>query len=133
MRVYLAVPLISHRSLSRTKLMAAAIQAAGHEVASPWNLEPTEVARPSAANIFDRDRKGSEAAEVMVADATHPSTGVGMEIMAAYKAGRRIIIVSKRGRRISKMLEDMDRKAWIQYGSSSELYDSLLRELKDAR
>jgi hypothetical protein len=80
-------------------------------------------------NVFDRDRLGSENADVMVADVTDPSTGVGMEVMAAYKAGKRIILVSKRGRRVSKMLEDMDRKERLEYNEESEIYEGLLRML----
>ena len=130
MRVYLAVPLISNRSIGRTRLMAKAIRDSGHEVASPWNLEPTEVSAPSTANVFERDRLGSELADIMVADVTDPSTGVGMELMAAYKAGRRIILVSKKGRRISKMLEDMDGKVRIEYDEEPEIYDRLLTALR---
>lgn len=130
MKVYLAVPLISNRSIDRARLMAKAISDSGNVVASPWNLDPTEVSSPAAVNIFDRDRKGSEDADVMVADVTSPSTGVGMEIMAAYKAGRRIILVSRRGNRISKMLEDMDRKEGLVYSEESEIYERLLRMLQ---
>ena len=109
--------------------MARAIRDAGHELASPWNLEPTEVSSPSALNVFERDRVGSETADVMVADVTDPSTGVGMEVMAAYKAGRRIILVRKKGRRISTMLEDMDSKEVVVYGSEQDIYDSLVQLL----
>lgn len=110
--------------------MARAIRDSGNTVASPWNLDPLEVSAPSAVNVFDRDRLGSESADVMVADVTDPSTGVGMEVMAAYKAGRRIILVSKRGRRVSKMLEDMDGKERLEYKDESEIYEGLLRKLR---
>jgi nucleoside 2-deoxyribosyltransferase len=130
LKVYLAVPLISNRSIDRARLMAKAISDSGNVVASPWNLDATEVSSPAAVNIFDRDRKGSENADVMVADVTSPSTGVGMEIMAAYKAGRRVILVSRKGNRISKMLEDMDRKERLDYREESEIYERLLRMLQ---
>jgi len=110
--------------------MAKAIKDSGHEVASPWNLDPNEVSSPSVANVFERDRVGSESADVMVADATDPSTGVGMEVMAAYKAGRRIIIVSKKNKKISKMLEDMNRKERIEYNAEAEIYQKLLGLLR---
>ena len=130
MKVYLAVPLVSNRSINRARLMAKAIRDSGNVVASPWNLDPLEVSSPGAVNVFDRDRIGSENAEVMVADVTDPSTGVGMEVMAAYKAGRTIILVSKRGRRVSKMLEDMDRKEKLEYTEESEIYEELFRMLR---
>jgi hypothetical protein len=110
--------------------MGKAIRDSGHVLASPWNLDPLEVSAPSSLNVFDRDKIGSENADVMVADVTSPSTGVGMEIMAAYKAGKRIILVSKRGKRISTMLEDMDRKEVFEYTKESEIYEGLLRMLQ---
>jgi hypothetical protein len=130
LKVYLAVPLVSGRSIDRAQLMAKAIRDSGNVVASPWNLDPLEVSSPGVVNVFDRDRTGSENADVMVADVTSPSTGVGMEVMAAYKAGRRIILVSKRGKRISRMLEDMDRKERLEYTEESEIYEGLLRMLR---
>jgi nucleoside 2-deoxyribosyltransferase len=130
LKVYLAVPLVSNRSIERARLMGKAIRDAGHEVASPWNLEPSEVSTRSSVNIFERDRTGSEEADVMVADVTDPSTGVGMEVMAAYKARRRIILVSKRGKRISTMLEDMDGKERVEYSNESEIYEGLLKALQ---
>ena len=130
MKVYLAVPLVSNRSIERARLMAKAIRDAGHEVASPWNLDPMEVSAPSAVNVFERDRTGSETCDVMVADVTDPSTGVGMEVMAAYKARRRIILVSKRGRRVSTMLEDMDGKQRVEYDEELEIYQKLVSLLQ---
>ncbi len=129
MKVYLAVPLVENRSLERTRLMARAVADAGHEVASPWNLSPTEVSIRSTVNIFQRDRAGSRGADVIVADVTTPSIGVGMELMAAYDAGRRIILVSRKGKRISTMLEDMDGKEKIEYESEPEIYLKLLERL----
>jgi nucleoside 2-deoxyribosyltransferase len=130
MRVYLAVPLVSNRAIGRARTMAEAIRDAGHELTSPWNIEPTEVASPSALNVFKRDRDGSRAADVLVADATDPSTGVGMEVMAAYDAGRRVILVRRRGKRISAMLEHMDRKELLEYEDESEIYEGLRKLLR---
>lgn len=130
MKVYLAVPLISNRSIERARAMAKAIRDSGHEVTSPWNLNPLETSAPTAVNIFQRDRNGSMAADVMVADATSPSTGVGMELMAAYDAGKRIIVVSKKGNRVSTMLEHMDGKEMLVYEGENDLYEGLVRLLK---
>jgi len=110
-------------------MMAKAISDSGHVVASPWNLDPSEVATPSAVNVFERDRLGSESCDIMVADVTHPSTGVGMEVMAAHNAGRRIILVARKGRLVSKMLEDMDGKEWLRYDVETEIYPELLKLL----
>lgn len=131
MKVYLAVPMITNRALSRAKLMARAIADSGNELTSPWVLGQIEGAA-SPVNVFHRDRIGSETCDLLVADVTEPSIGVGMEIMAAYKSGRRIVLVTKRGNMTSRMLQHMDGKDALEYEDESEVYDGLRRLLETA-
>jgi 2'-deoxynucleoside 5'-phosphate N-hydrolase len=128
-KVYLSVPMISNRALSRANLMAKAIADAGHEVSSPWVLGPIEKSDRSVTDVFQRDKKATEDSDAIVADVTDPSIGVGMELMAAYLAGRRIIILVKRGKVTSRMLMHMDRKETIEYDAEEEIYPALLRLL----
>ena len=130
MKVYLSVPMIANRALARAKLMAKAIEDSGNEVASPWVLGPIERSDPSTVNIFQRDREGSENCDVLVADVSEPSIGVGMEIMAAYKAGRRVVIVARKGRVTSQMLRHMDRKEMLEYDNDDEVYSALRAVLR---
>ena len=131
MKVYLSVPMIANRALSRARLMARAITDSGNELTSPWVLgQMGETA--SAVNVFHRDRIGSETCDVLVADVTEPSIGVGMEIMAAYKAGRRIVLVTKKGNVTSRMLQHMDRGETVEYVDESEVYEGLTRLLENA-
>ena len=109
--------------------MARAIADSGNELTSPWVLGQIEGAG-SHVNVFHRDRIGSETSDILVADVTEPSVGVGMEIMAAYKAGRRILIVSKMGNLTSRMLQHMDNKENLEYTDESEVYDGLVRMLE---
>ena len=133
MKVYLSVPMISNRALPRAHLLAKAIRESGHEVSSPWVLGPIESPTPSATNVFRRDMEGAENSDILVADVTEPSTGVGMEIMAADKAGRRIIRVEKRGCVTSRMLSHMDPKEAIEYDLDEEAYLGLKRALLGGR
>ena len=129
MKVYLSVPMIANRALERARLMAKAIEDSGNEVTSPWVLGGIEqVASP--VNVFERDRVGSETCDVLVADVTAPSIGVGMEIMAAHKAGRRIILVSRKGNVTSRMLQQMQGKETLEYERDPELYGGLKRLLE---
>jgi len=123
-KVYLSVPMIANRALSRAELMAKAIEDSGNELTSPWVLGQTEKSL-SSVNVFERDRIGSETCEVLVADVTEPSIGVGMEIMAAYKAGRAIVLVAKKGNLTSRMLQHMDGKETLEYEDESEVYEGL--------
>ena len=131
MKVYLSVPMITNRALSRAKLMAKAIADSGNELTSPWVLGQIEGVS-STVNVFHRDRIGSETSDILVADVTEPSIGVGMEIMAAYKAGRKVFIVFRRGSVTSRMLLHMDNKDTLEYTDESEVYDGLRRMLESA-
>ena len=112
--------------------MARAIHDAGHQVTSPWVLGPIERSNPSVVNVFHRDKEGAEGCDILVADVSEPSIGVGMEIMAAYKSGRRVIVVAKRGNVTSRMLQHMDRKETLEFDDDGELYAGLTRLLQNA-
>jgi hypothetical protein len=121
--------MIANRALERARLMAKAIEDSGHEITSPWVLGPLEKSSYSATNVFQRDMNGAEECDILVADVSDPSIGVGMEIMAAYKAGRRVITVVKKGKVTSRMLLQMDQKEVLEYDDESELYPGLKRLL----
>ncbi len=129
MKVYLSVPMIANRSLPRAAAMARAIVDAGHTISSPWVLGPIERRNVAAVNIFHRDKDATEASDALVADVTDPSIGVGMEIMAAYKSGKRIILLAKKGKVTSGMLADMDHKETVEYEREDDVYLLLLRAL----
>jgi len=116
--------MIANRSLERARLMAKAIEDSSNEVTSPWVLGQIEKST-SQVNVFERDRIGSETCDVLVADVTDPSIGVGMEIMAAYKAGRKVVIVAKKGNVTSRMLQHMDGKETLEYEDDTEVYERL--------
>ena len=129
LKVYLSVPMIANRALDRARLMAKAIADAGHEVSSPWVLGPVERTDSKAVNVFQRDREGAEESDVLVADVSEPSIGVGMEIMAAYRSGRRIILVEKKGKVVSRMLTHMDGAEQVLYDRDEDVYGALVRLL----
>lgn len=129
MRVYLSVPMIANRALERAHLMAKAIEDSGHVVTSPWVLRPISSSDPSAVNVFERDKAGAEGCDILVADVTEPSIGVGMEIMAAYKSGRRVVLVMKKGSVTSRMLQHMEKKETVEYEKDDEVYAGLTRIL----
>ena len=125
MKVYLSVPMIANRALDRARLLARAIEDSGNQVTSPWVLGPIGEPGPSVVNVFHRDREGAETCDALVADVSEPSVGVGMEIMAAYKARKRIILLVRKGKVVSRMLQHMDRKETIEFGRDEEVYGAL--------
>lgn len=130
MRVYLSVPMIANRELGRAKLMADAVREAGHQVSSPWVLGKVENPNPADLNLFDRDKRGAEDCDLLLADVSMPSIGVGMEIMAAHKAGRRVLVVAKRGSVVSRMLLHMRDKDMIEFDGDADLKASILSALQ---
>ena len=130
MKVYLSVPMIANRALERALLMAKAIRDSGHEVTSPWVLGPIENLDPKSVNVFRRDLEGAEKCDAIVADVTVPSIGVGMEIMAAYKAGKRIILLEKRGSVTSRMLSHMEGKEVVEFEKEEDVYEGILGLLR---
>ena len=131
LKVYLSVPMVANRALDRANLMAKAIRDSGNQVASPWVLGALENPDRSVTNIFQRDKGGVEESDAIVADVTEPSIGVGMELMAAYNSGKRIVIVARKGRVTSRMLDHMDRKEILEYEAESEIYQGLMRVLRE--
>jgi 2'-deoxynucleoside 5'-phosphate N-hydrolase len=129
LKIYLSVPMIANRALGRAKLMAKALEDSGHEVSSPWVLGPVERSGRTGVDVYQRDTQGAEQCDLLVADVSEPSIGVGMEIMAAHKAGKKVVLVVKRGRVISRMLQHMDNREFVEYGGEDDLYESLRRAL----
>ncbi len=129
MKVYLAVPLVANRALDRAALMAKAIQESGHVLTSPWVLGALEAPTPAKVNVFDRDLAGAQDCDVLVADVSSPSTGVGMEVMAAHLAGKRIVLAWKRGATVSHMLRHMKGKEVVEFEDEGELVRGLLSAL----
>ena len=129
MRVYLSVPIIASRDVSRAKAMARAIADAGHELSSPWVLEPSRGENASALDVFRRDKEGVESSDAIVADVSNPSTGVGMEVMAAHYRGKRVIVVASRGSLVSRMLTHLEPKEIVEFDGNEDLYLNLRRVL----
>jgi hypothetical protein len=129
LKVYLSVPMIANRDLPRARLIARAITDAGHVITSPWVLGPVEGADRDVTDIFQRDTRAAEGSDAIVADVTEPSIGVGMEIMAAHKAGRRVILVAKKGKATSRMLSHMGGTETVEYTDEAEIYTALRRVL----
>ena len=125
MKVYLSVPIVANRNAERAKAMGRAIVDAGHEITSPWVLEPFQGPAGSAPDVFGRDKRGVETSDVVVADVSSPSIGVGMEVMAAHILGKRIVVVIARGSVVSRMLTQMEPKETIEFDGNEDLYREL--------
>ena len=113
--------------------MHRAIVDSGHELTSPWVLGSGEGKGGDRVNVFSRDKTAVELSEAIVADVSAPSTGVGMEIMAARQHGKRIILAMQKGSVVSRMLLQMDRKEVLEFTDDRDLYAGLRRLLETGK
>jgi len=54
--------------------------------------------------VFDRDMRMLKEADMLIADITNPSLGVGYEICEAVRMGKPVMVFFKRGSRVSKLI-----------------------------
>jgi hypothetical protein len=113
--------MINNRNLERSRLIAEVIEQTGHKLISPWVLGEVESANPDKVNVFERDKEGAEKCDMLIADVTMPSTGVGMEIMAAYYARKKIILLAQKQARVSRMLLHMKGPILVEFDTDEEL------------
>jgi len=95
----------------------------GHEVLTA-HLAKTETlaveADVSPQAVFKRDIAWVDAAEVVVAEVSTPSHGVGYEIAYAVMRGKRVLCLAREGVKVSKMITGNDRLMFARYGEERE-------------
>jgi len=80
-----------------------ALEKAGFEILDPWVVEGKELSK-NPREIFERDVALLRSAELVVAEVSMPSLGVGMELMLAKELGKRVIICYRKGAEVSLMV-----------------------------
>jgi nucleoside 2-deoxyribosyltransferase len=128
MKIYLAVPIIAHRQLENAKTIAQIIRNLGHELVSDWVINENPDFLLPAQKVFQRDLNGVKNCHVLVAEISHGSHGVGMEVMAAYLYGKPIIFVCEEKTTISHMIQGVPNAIFLNYNS----YDDMAVKLRIA-
>lgn len=101
MKVYLAAPMLGVRgALGVVRELAAALREWGHTILTPHVLEDVlDVERGlSPEEVYRRDTALLEEADVVVAEVSYPSLGVGFEIAYALLKGKRVVALCEEGR-----------------------------------
>ena len=127
-KIYLAVPIINYYNQDLTKRLADLILELGFELSSPWVLSGMDV-DISPKEVFVRDTMGVKSSDIILAEVSKPSHGVGMEIMLAYMEGKRIILLAKKDVKLSALLEGIKDAVIIRYEDKEELLEKLRKEL----
>jgi len=119
MKIYFSCSLTGGRADQPTyAALVGALQAGGHNVltahlADPAVLESESAHSPEA--VYARDLAWLEDADVLVAEVSTPSHGVGYEVAYAVLSGKRVICLAREGLRVSKMLTGNPRLTFVWY------------------
>lgn len=137
MRIYLAAPMLGvRRALRVVRRVASALEKAGHVILTPHVLdEVLDVEKGiSPREVYERDVRLMEEAEVLVAEVSYPSLGVGFEIAYSLLRGKPVIALCDEERLVktSALIRGVANPKFrlLTYGSAEEAVEKLLQELR---
>ena len=137
MRVYLAAPMLGVRdALPTVRAIAAKLAEEKHEILTPHVIEDTSDVdrglRPE--DIYERDVRLLEASDVVVAEISYPSLGVGFEIAYALLRGKKVVALCEEERleKTSALIRGIKQPNFklIVYRNSEEATRKLIDELR---
>ncbi|MGC8972358.1 MAG: nucleoside 2-deoxyribosyltransferase [bacterium] len=129
-KVYLAVPIVNFYNSTLTSLLGRILTELGFEISSPWVLSGKDVGK-TPKEIFFRDINAVKDSDILLAEISMPSHGVGMEIMQAYVNNKRIILVAREDANISFLVRGIPNAIFLEYKDHSELEEKLRKILKE--
>ena len=121
MKAYLSVPIIMNRNISLARTLAEVISSCHLIIVSQWVLTDDPVYALSPEFVYKRDIDALDGSDVIVADISSPSVGVGMEIMYANMHRKMVICAHERGKPLSRLLRGMPNKIIVDYDTLDEL------------
>ncbi|MCX8180017.1 MAG: nucleoside 2-deoxyribosyltransferase [Thermofilaceae archaeon] len=137
MKVYLAAPMLGVRkALGTVKALAKALTEEGYMLLTPHVIdEVLDVERGmSPEEVYERDVRLLEEADVLVAEVSYPSLGVGFEIAYALLKGKRVLALCHKRRlgKTSALIRGIrdDRFKLLTYDDSNDAVQKLLSELE---
>lgn len=79
--------------------------------------------------VFARDIAWLDEAEVVIADVSTPSHGVGYEVAHAVRSGKRVLCLAKEGVRVSKMISGNPHVVFARYEDAERAIEAVKRWL----
>ena len=129
LKVYLAVPIIANRNVNKARIIACILSELGYKLASDWVISENPGYHLSPAAVFQRDTQSVRNCDVLVAEVSTRSHGVGMEIMLAQVLGKPIIALYQPSAPVSRLLQGIQNTRLIEYTSIDILRLSLKQAL----
>lgn len=138
MKVYFSCSITGGRSEEKVyQAMVAAMLAAGYEVptahlSAAEVIEVEKIAEP--VEIFTRDMRWLEECDVVVAEVSTPSHGVGYEVAVGLTLQKPVLCCYQRGKRISKIITGNTNPTLkvIEYNDQEEAVQAVLQFLDQA-
>lgn len=130
LKVYLAVPIVNYYNSEITSLLGKVLSEMEFEISSPWVLQGKDVGT-TPNDIFYRDINAVKGSDILLAEISKPSHGVGMEIMQAYISRKKIILVAKEGSNVSFLVRGIPDSIFIEYKDYRDLEENLKKILKE--
>jgi 2'-deoxynucleoside 5'-phosphate N-hydrolase len=81
--------------------------------------------------IFKRDYEQLKSCDIIIAEVSEPSHGVGIEIGISYCLGLKIILLQEKGKNVTKLAEGIPNVIIIEYENAKDLKDKLNIKLQD--
>jgi len=105
--------------------LVAMLQSLGHRVLTAHLAEEAVLAADATQSpeaVFDRDTAWLRACDVLIAEVSTPSHGVGFEVAYALELGKPVLCLARTGVRVSKMLTGIRRAgyAFNTYGDPGQ-------------
>ena len=108
MNIYFACSITGGREFEPIyQALTAALLADGHEIPTAHLADSTVVeleTRVSPREVFDRAVGWISTADALLAEVSVPSHGVGYEIVIALAAGKPVLCLGQKGRKVSMMI-----------------------------
>lgn len=85
-------------------------------------------------DVYAYDRSRVEAADIAAFICDHPSTGLGMEIVFRFQTGKPMVLFSREGMKVTRMLTGFAKTESIRhmtYRSADDIYDCIMAETID--
>ncbi len=83
--------------------------------------------------IFERDYSQIKKCDLIIADVSEPSHGVGIEIGLSYCLGLRRILLFEKGKKITKLAQGMPNTIFVEYSSIEEMKSKLKQAIIDTK
>ena len=129
LHVYLAVPIVANRDLTTARAIASILSELGCQLVSDWVIQEDPGYRLSPTAVYQRDTQGIRDCDVLVAEVSTRSHGVGMEIMLAQTLGTPVIGLHLPTAPVSRLLQGAPNTRLIEYTSMAALRHHLQRAL----